>query len=81
MCLYLTVAIDEENGMAMHNRRWTCSACHWEWQSRPNTQCPGLPRYAWASRPDHLQTKAALGREGFKLAKGQEKVQAVTTSH
>lgn len=67
----------KQHDLTKVNGRWTCGACRWKWQSKPYTRCPGLPRYTWDSRPDHLQSKTALDQEGFKLAEGQEPVACV----
>lgn len=69
--------MDRKHNLTRVDGRWACSVCRWEWQSKPHTRCPGLPRYTWASRPDHMQTKTALDREGFKLAGGQQPVGCV----
>lgn len=51
---------------------WTCSTCRWEWKSKPQTLCPGVPRYDWGDVPDHLKTQTQLGKMGLKPAKEQQ---------
>lgn len=46
---------------------FTCKRCRWQWKtSRVSSDCPGLPRYGWDSRPANLLTKTELGKKGLK---------------
>lgn len=48
--------------------RLVCSVCHWSWKSQPQSDCPGLPRYAYEGIPTGLRHKTAL--RGMHLKPG-----------
>lgn len=51
---------------------YRCNICQWQWQSKPKTMCPGLPRYSWQSKPDTLGSKTELGKLGLQLVPDQK---------
>ncbi|MCU0548695.1 MAG: hypothetical protein MUC48_05040 [Leptolyngbya sp. Prado105] len=51
--------------------RWNCSICQWHWKSKPQSQCPNVPRYIWQTVPLHLKTQTELRKIGLKPAKGE----------
>lgn len=40
--------------------RYYCTVCVWSWQSKPDTSCPGVPRYNWGGVPAELHSKTGL---------------------
>ncbi len=59
------------------DQRFRCSVCNWDWQTKPRTECPGLPRYQWREWPEHLVLKDDLFARGLRLAEGQQPVAVV----
>lgn len=39
-----------------------CTVCDWLWRSKPDTVCPGVPRYNWGDVPAHLHSKTGLNK-------------------
>lgn len=50
----------------LENKWWRCSICQWDWQSKPKTACPLLPRYDWNNKPVHLQPRSDLEEQSLK---------------
>lgn len=62
-----------DHQLARSDNGWTCSVCAWSWKGRPDTGCPGRHRYTWqTAAAAELATRTQLGRQGLKLAPGQE---------
>jgi hypothetical protein len=62
-----------------HYGGWTCSVCLWHWKSKPQSLCPGVPRYTWEQVPSHLKTQTQLGKIGLKVAPGQHPAGCVSS--
>ncbi len=62
----------------VHNvKKWRCTVCGAAWNSKPRTECPGLPRYGWKEWPEHMIRAADLFQRGLRLADGQPAVAVV----
>jgi hypothetical protein len=48
-----------------------CAKCGWRWQSKPQSECPGVLRYEWHTKPEHLLSPTQLKMAGFSLAPDQ----------
>lgn len=74
----MTYQIKRDSEMSEHNlekekQGWSCSVCQWKWKTKPQTLCPGVPRYEWGHEiPAHLKTQTQIGKLGLKPAKGQK---------
>lgn len=53
-------------GRDVQTERLVCSVCQWSWKSQPQSDCPGLPRYAYEEIPAGLRHKTALRGMGLK---------------
>ncbi|MEP0914216.1 hypothetical protein NDI45_25235 [Leptolyngbya sp. GB1-A1] len=62
----------EHHLIQLPDRRWTCSTCQWYWKSKPQSECPGVPRYDCAHMPEPFKTQTELGKIGLKLAFDQK---------
>jgi hypothetical protein len=47
-------------------KRYHCTVCLWDWASKPQTSCPGMPRYSWETAPENLKTETQLKKMGLK---------------
>lgn len=50
------------------DHRVRCTICGWTWAQRPQSDCPGVPRYGWDAASDHLKTFTQLKKAGLKPA-------------
>lgn len=50
----------------LDSKCYRCYACQWQWQSKPRTRCPGVRRYDWSNKPEHLQSKSDLKKQNLK---------------
>lgn len=45
---------------------FTCLLCSWTWGVKPVSECPGVPRYTWTSKPADLLTRDGLLERGME---------------
>jgi hypothetical protein len=61
--------------LSSDNGVYTCALCGWKWRSKPNDDCPGLPRYdSGQAKVVGLATVAELRRIGLRPAPGQQPI-------
>jgi hypothetical protein len=60
-------------------RLYQCKVCLWEWKSKPQSMCPGVPRYAFGCQPPHLKTVIDLHKKNLKPKVGAEVRGCVST--
>jgi DNA polymerase-3 subunit epsilon len=46
--------------------RYVCSICKWTWVNKPDSDCPGVPRFEWNTASDHLKTGRQLKKAHLK---------------
>ncbi|HEV2862868.1 MAG TPA: hypothetical protein VGX48_17765 [Pyrinomonadaceae bacterium] len=50
----------------LQTEKLVCSLCRWEWKTPPQSECPGVPRYAYADIPPDLLHKTGLREKHLK---------------
>lgn len=44
--------------------------CRWDWSKKPDTSCPGVPRYDWGKQPEELRSLIELHKQNLKPKAG-----------